>query len=131
MECIFAAEQILPPQYVEMMIAYLEEHHLEQIVEILMELDCATSKHYGLPVSASNVITWNGPKGAWLGTMLIHQPMVFVRYFDDAIRVVQKSLLGKHDERHFMAFKASVHTRICRIAPSCGSRPSPRCVQTM
>lgn len=50
MECIFAAEQILPPQYVEMMIAYLEEHHLEQIVEILMELDCATSKHYGLPV---------------------------------------------------------------------------------
>lgn len=50
--------------------------------------------------------------------MLIHQPMVFVRYFDDAIRVVQKSLLGKHDERHFMAFKASVHTRICRL-PYC------------
>jgi DNA helicase MCM9 len=63
-------------------------------------------------------MTWNGPKGAWLGTMLIHQPMVFVRYFDDAIRELQKSLLRKHDERHFMAFKASVHTRICRL-PYC------------
>jgi hypothetical protein len=36
-----------------MMISYLEEHHLEQIVEILMELDCATSKHYGLPVRSA------------------------------------------------------------------------------
>jgi DNA helicase MCM9 len=26
--------------------------------------------------------------------------------------------LSKHDERHFMAFKASVHTRICRL-PYC------------
>jgi hypothetical protein len=34
----------------EPQVTYLEENHLEQIVEILMELDCATSKHYGLPV---------------------------------------------------------------------------------
>ena len=50
MQCIFAPEEILPEAYLEMMKAYLEQNHLEEIVEILMELDNATSKHYGLAI---------------------------------------------------------------------------------
>ena len=50
--------------------------------------------------------------------MLIHRPMLFLHYFDDAIREVQRSLLATHDERNFMAYKASVHARLCRL-PYC------------
>lgn len=50
MQCIFEPEQVLPAKYVEMMVSYLEENHLQEIVDLLQELDCATSKHYGLPI---------------------------------------------------------------------------------
>jgi DNA helicase MCM9 len=120
MQCIFSVEQMLPAQYVELMIGYLEAHHLQQVVEILTELDCATSRHYSVPIALSEVMAWDGPKGAWLGTMLVHHTETLLPYFDDAIRELQKTLIASHEEREFMAYKPSVHARLCRL-PQCGA----------
>ena len=58
-----------------------------------------------------DVLDWDGARGAWLGTFLVHEPSRALPLFEEAIRAVQRSVMAAHEDGHFMSVKPSVHVR--------------------
>ena len=61
--------------------------------------------------SLHDVLDWDGARGAWLGTFLVHEPSRALPLFEEAIRAVQRSVMAAHEDGHFMSVKPSVHVR--------------------
>jgi len=99
MHCIFDVAVTLDSEYEKMMAEYLQAAHVQEVVDILLELDNTSSRHYSIAISLHDVLDWDGARGAWLGA-------------------VQRSVMAAHEDGHFMSVKPSVHARLYRL-PHC------------
>ena len=56
MKCALRMEEMLPSEFQQHMTKYLEEQHMEAIVDILLELDCSSSAHYSVSINLLDLL---------------------------------------------------------------------------
>ena len=122
MLCTIDLDAFLPSEYMTMMSAYLEKHHMTDIVALLNEVDNSVSKHYALSISVLDLL-WEDQV---LGSLLLHHPSTLLPLFDNAVLEVQQRVIKVHEEHLFMTVKPSVHVRLHHL-PCC----SELCKQTV
>ena len=111
----------IPPSEIVAIIArYLQQHCVEVLESVLLELD--TQCHYSVPIDVQLLADTNP---AFVNMMLC-APLRMLPLADEACLLVQQHLLKCSSSSTLMAYKPHVHARLKHLPRT--SKPVPQCI---
>ena len=92
---------------------YLEEHHKDDIVRILLQDD--SSKHFSVVVNTLEFIESTDDQ---VSHLLLAEPNLMLPLFDQSFKKALIAVMQRHESREFMVFKPNLHVRLSNL-PIC------------
>eukprot|EP00038_Savillea_parva_P001903 m.108353 g.108353 ORF g.108353 m.108353 type:complete len:1026 (+) comp10655_c0_seq4:153-3230(+) len=91
---------------------FVEDHHIDQVVDILLQRD--HTAHYPLGINVLDLTDRLPDKGG----LLLRFPARLLPLFDDAIKEAASHVYQTSDDRERMTWKPNIHTRLSNL-PIC------------